>query len=88
MESTPTPPLILYPLFAEGVQAGFGQILGEHDRMKLYLSVEREEPGLGNRRNLRSAFQMDNQYPAAAATEFRKVGCLRLQIVEDVLHFG
>ena len=40
--------LFLRPLFAESVQSGFGQILGEHDRMKFHVGVEREEPRLSN----------------------------------------
>jgi len=63
--------------------ARFGKVVRYHDRVNLDACIEREEPRLGDRWDLRSILHFEKNEPRALAVAIREICGLWLQVRID-----
>src|SRR5438034_5392983 len=63
--------------------ARFGKVVRYHDRVNLDACIEREEPRLGDRWDLRSVLHLEKNEPRALAVAVREIRGLWLQVCQN-----
>ncbi len=77
------------PLLSQRQQISLNQIFGRHNNTELHLGVEVEEPWLRQLQNIRRLLpHRQSRMPPRFAILRAKISSLRLQLIENLHHFG